>query len=39
MTIFDLEIIFFGLNWKERNSCGQKHSGETNNHLCKVSIA
>ena len=36
MTIFDSEIIFFGLDWEEITSFVQKHFGETNNCLCKV---
>ena len=39
MTIFDAEIICFGLDWKEITSNGEKHFGETNNYLCKVSTA
>ena len=37
--IFDSEIIFFGLDWGEITSYGQKHFGETNNRLCKVTTA
>ena len=37
MTTFDSEIIFIGLDWEEITSYGQKHFGETNNSLCKVS--
>ena len=36
---FNSEIIFFGLDWEEITSYGQKHFRETNNRLCKVSIA
>ena len=31
---FDSEMIFFGLDWEEITSYGQKHFRETNNRLC-----
>ena len=39
MTIFDSEIIVFGLDWEEITSYRQKDNrfGETDNRLCRVS--
>ena len=39
VTIFDSEIMFFGVDWEEITSYGQKHFGETSNLLCTVTTA